>query len=256
MTRPIEGNSSASVTASYYDKLAPLYDQTYSDPISDAENHAVADVLRENVGRKILDVGCGTGILLDLVDVEDYVGFDISQGMVARAKSKHPDRNFFVGDMHDLTFSDNSFDTIVCLFGTFSYSLAPEQLFGELLRVLEPGGKMIIMPSSLRMEKRLKMGISHSTTDAETVRKVHYTEEMLRQVFGALDDLQIRGLNYFANTMEELNRDMETPPLNVDFYKELLERERNLGSLVPAEYARHIILIGQKPITSNTELSD
>lgn len=252
MTGSIEGGSPASVTASYYDKLAPLYDQTYSDPISGAENQAVADVLRENVGRRVLDVGCGTGILLDLVDVEDYVGFDISQGMVARAKSKHPGRNFFVGDMHDLTFPDNSFDTIVCLFGTFSYSLAPDQLFGELLRVLEPGGKMIIMPSSLRMEKRLKMGISHSTTDAETVRKIHYTEEMLRQVFGKLDGLRIRGLNYFANTMEELNRDMETPPLNEAFYRELLEHERNLGDLVPAEYARHIILIGQKPIVEDT----
>jgi len=67
----------------------------------------------------ILDVGCGTGCLLELVrtnlDGCVLIGVDLSQGMIEKAKqTTSPQITYFVGDAHTLLFEDNSIDIVVC----------------------------------------------------------------------------------------------------------------------------------------------
>lgn len=55
----------------------------------------IVGALDPRPGELLLDWGCGTGVLSELVpDTVDYVGFDYADGMVERARREHPGRRF------------------------------------------------------------------------------------------------------------------------------------------------------------------
>ena len=104
--------------------------------------YARFSVLSENVdleGKKILDVGCGLGNMLDFLKLNninaDYTGVDILEKMVERARIKNPDGRFLCMDI----FVTQNFDT--CLFdivyasGIFNLNLENNMAF--LQRALE-----------------------------------------------------------------------------------------------------------------------
>lgn len=67
-------------------------------------------------GKRVLDLGCGSGDMLAALGPSAGTGVDFSPAMVDRAKSKHPDLNFVHGDVEQLSQLsgiDNSYDIIV-----------------------------------------------------------------------------------------------------------------------------------------------
>lgn len=99
-------------------------------------------------GHHLLDVACGTGLVAVesakiLGTAEHITCLDPSEGMLAVARSKIPAR-FVQGRAEAMPFSDNSFD-----FLTMGYALRHvsdlETTFREYLRVLKPGGKILIL---------------------------------------------------------------------------------------------------------------
>lgn len=96
---------------SYQPKFVRDFEQTILDEILALSSYFHSPV--------ILDVGCGTGCLLDLVkaNLDDCVliGVDFSQGMIERARQTTSSTiTYFVGDAHQLRFDDNSIDIVVC----------------------------------------------------------------------------------------------------------------------------------------------
>ena len=63
--------------------------------------------LRE--GDSLLDVGCYLGDIADFC--EDYTGVDINVDSVEMAKSFHPKKNFYVGDVFSL---EGAYDVVFC----------------------------------------------------------------------------------------------------------------------------------------------
>lgn len=63
-------------------------------------------------GKRVIDLGCGTGKDAHLfIDAGfDYVGIDLSEGMLEVAKERNPKANFQLMDLYHLDFPSHSFD--------------------------------------------------------------------------------------------------------------------------------------------------
>jgi demethylmenaquinone methyltransferase/2-methoxy-6-polyprenyl-1,4-benzoquinol methylase len=103
---------------------------------------------------RILDVACGTGDLsFTLFESGEarIVGVDFCRPMLRIANSKASKLGFEVpfieGDALSLPFHDSSFEAATIAFGLRNLT-AVEKGFSELLRVLKPGGRLIVLEFS------------------------------------------------------------------------------------------------------------
>jgi SAM-dependent methyltransferase len=99
-----------------YDSIAEVYDDYYVSDQDNKENEAVKYSITTHINGKVLDIGSGTGLLLDLLDNDDfeYVGLDPSKKMIEVAKSKHENCSFINGTVLDV---EGKFNSIISLFG-------------------------------------------------------------------------------------------------------------------------------------------
>lgn len=94
----------------------------------------------------VLDVACGTGDMMVRLAEQGctVTGVDISEEMLEVARLKAKGARFMVADAEHLPFEDNSFDTVTCAFGVRNF-VHLEKGLSEMMRVLKPGGKMVIL---------------------------------------------------------------------------------------------------------------
>ena len=99
---------------------------------------------------KVLDVACGTGdMVVELLRTRhaaslQVTGVDLSKEMMAIAKRKAPQAEYRLADVERLPFGVASFDAVTCAFGVRNF-VHLEQGLHEMLRVLKPGGRMVIL---------------------------------------------------------------------------------------------------------------
>ena len=112
--------------------------------------------LREINPKRILDIATGTGdfAIANLkLKPEEVVGIDISAGMLEVGKEKMKKKkvdhivSMQLGDSEDLPFDDNYFDGLTVGFGVRNFENLEKGL-AEMLRVIRPGGKAIILEFS------------------------------------------------------------------------------------------------------------
>jgi len=143
---------------SFYDRIAGIYNFTfklngYGRSLDQYfENHPLP-VTR---GARILDAGCGTGLLtLALLRVLHFpvniTALDLSATSIAAAKKgvggspgRRQDVEFAQGNLLSLPFADNSFDLVVTS-GALEYVPLGEGL-SELARVISPEGHLLHLP--------------------------------------------------------------------------------------------------------------
>jgi ubiquinone/menaquinone biosynthesis C-methylase UbiE len=97
----------------------------------------------DNKEAKILDAGCGTGLVGDILYSKDYkniVGVDFSQEMLNRALKKNIYKSLNLCDLtKQLNFEDNSFDAIICA-GTFTCGHVGPEALNEMVRITKNDG--------------------------------------------------------------------------------------------------------------------
>jgi demethylmenaquinone methyltransferase/2-methoxy-6-polyprenyl-1,4-benzoquinol methylase len=112
--------------------------------------------LRSIQPKKIIDIATGTGdfaIAALKLKPEEVVGLDISAGMLAVGEQKMIKRKFNniikmqLGDSENIPFENNYFDALTVGFGVRNFENLEVGL-AEMLRVLKPGGKAIILEFS------------------------------------------------------------------------------------------------------------
>jgi ubiquinone/menaquinone biosynthesis C-methylase UbiE len=97
-------------------------------------------------GKKLLDIGCGSGLFSSLAYLHgaDVTGIDASEQLVAEASLREPAIEFLTGEMENLLFADESFD-LVCGFNSFQYAADVKNALTEAKRVLKYNGRLIVM---------------------------------------------------------------------------------------------------------------
>ena len=136
-----------------FDNWAPSYDRSILQRFMFGPVHdAVLDAFGAAGAppRDVLDVGCGTGRLLELAarrwTKARQTGIDASEAMVAEAQRKHdgdPRFTFKHGDASELPLEPGSFDAA---FSTISFHHWGDQAAGirEVARVLRAGGLFVL----------------------------------------------------------------------------------------------------------------
>ena len=105
----------------------------------------------------ILDVATGTGDVAIMtwkyLQPEKIIGIDISEGMLRLGREKiakallSNDIELKQGDSEAISFPDRTFDAVTVAFGVRNFQNLEKGL-AEMLRVLKPGGKVVILEFS------------------------------------------------------------------------------------------------------------
>jgi SAM-dependent methyltransferase len=135
-------------TRAGYDAIAEGYAERYGDELAaKPADRAILGLFAELVTGPVADIGCGPGRVtahLAMLGVAAF-GIDLSPGMVAVARKKHPHLRFDVGDMTELALPDAA---VAGVLAWYSVIHVPDELLGrafaEFHRVLVPGGYALL----------------------------------------------------------------------------------------------------------------
>ena len=105
----------------------------------------------KNTDTPILDVGAGTGLVGELLNVKgkkEIIGIDISSEMLDQAKLKDCYTSLIEADItRKIPLKNNSIGAVVSA-GTFTHGHVGPEAFDELLRITKPGGLFVLSINS------------------------------------------------------------------------------------------------------------
>ena len=112
------------------------------------------------VGKRVLDVACGTGYgahHLATGGAHGVDAVDISAAVIASARQRYhaPALRFHVGSILDLQFPDATFDLVTC-FETIEHLDDPDRALREIRRVLKADGTLLISTPNRPVTSPLK----------------------------------------------------------------------------------------------------
>lgn len=176
-----------------YSLIAPIYDHVFNLPLSEGHRTIgdLIDGLKKKRGFKMLEVGVGSGLTLQYVPQQiQFVGIDINERMLARARSKahkHSNKKISLEVMNAerLKFSDETFDLVVAP-SVITAMGSPLQGVREMIRVTKKGGHLAII-ANLRVENSL---------GSEMVRLM---DPVMKKFLGFRTDLRLEDFNRFKS---------------------------------------------------------
>lgn len=126
-----------------YDLLAPKFDVTPFRTPEAVLGPAREYLRREVAPRRLLDLACGTGAVLEREIADACVGVDVSRGMLRVARVRAPGARLVRADALHPPFR-RGFDAVTC-FGALGHFRPPEQrvLASAVSGCLVPGGHFV-----------------------------------------------------------------------------------------------------------------
>jgi ubiquinone/menaquinone biosynthesis C-methylase UbiE len=132
------------LTSRAYDRWADIWDLAR---YTNRSIYATALGLLDVQHQRVLDVGCGTGLMSAKLAANgrQVVGVDISTAMIERAQCRSgPGMKFVLGDAEKLPGKPGEFDAVVNLI-SFHHYPNPARAAAEFRRVLRPGGRLVLV---------------------------------------------------------------------------------------------------------------
>jgi len=142
----------AAGAAVYFRAQAGDWDRLRALHVDEAEvERAMLEVIGERPFDRLLDLGTGTGRVLELLapHIRRGVGIDLSHEMLSVARAKLDAAGYGHcqvrhGDLYALPFEAASFD-VVTIHQVLHYLDDPARAIGEAARMLRPGGRLLIV---------------------------------------------------------------------------------------------------------------
>ncbi len=117
-----------------YDRTASFYNQRYRE----IQENKYKKMINFPLKGKILDIGCGTGLLYDFLEYDNYIGADLSLEMLKKGSFA----NKILADCEFLPFKDCVFDFVFSF--TVLQNLLSYRMISEAYRVLKREGIFVL----------------------------------------------------------------------------------------------------------------
>ena len=160
-------------------------------------------------GRRVLDLGCRSGAVTQhFLAGNHVVGLDVDAAALERAAERgiEPVR---ASAEETLPFEDSSFDVVVAG-ELLEHVRAPEEVVGEIVRVLRPSGRLVgSVPNAYRLQSRLLFAAGRPPEDDPTHLHM-YSATDVRRLLGGFTrvELSFVGGRYRALQPRLLARDL------------------------------------------------
>jgi ubiquinone/menaquinone biosynthesis C-methylase UbiE len=202
------------------EKVGKFYDVVWTEYIPEypqtEEHWSLFYSAAEVGGKSVLDAGCGTGIFSIIFanhGAGKVTGIDISEGSLGTARSlkekfQLDNAEFQQQDMLNLPFADSSFD-IVWAWGTVHHTTDPYGAISQLIRVLKPGGSLL-----LAVYTRTRLTFLHEIIRKTLVRTPRKSWTLLSKILAVF----LSPVVYFFKKREKSRRGEKLEELILDWY--------------------------------------
>jgi ubiquinone/menaquinone biosynthesis C-methylase UbiE len=158
----------ADLASAYFRENAAQWHRIRSLYVDEREvEAALADIIAAGDPRDLLDIGTGTGRMLEILAprVEHALGIDQSREMLSIARvnlerAGLDNGSVRLGDMYQLALPDASFDAVV-VHQVLHYADRPAAAIAEAARVLRPNGVLILVDFAPHMLEFLREEHAH-----------------------------------------------------------------------------------------------
>ena len=151
--------------------------------------------------KSILDIGCGTGILYEVLQEEgysgSYVGTDLSEDMLEVGRKRYKGIDLRVMDCEKLEFPSKSVD-VVFMRSVLHHVPHPTQAIKEMKRVAK---KTILLSEPLRNTlTSIPRYLSKKLTDHFDEEHTHYSVKQMQEMLkkGGIEKYEFKHFGYFA----------------------------------------------------------
>lgn len=170
-----------------FTKAAEVYDSGHAGVYEMCKDDypPVLEELKKYQFQNLLDVGCGTGPMIELLVKEfpdrNYTGIDLTPRMIEVAQAKNlPYTRFLVGDSENLPFTENTFDAVICT-NSFHHYPNPQAFLNGVARVLKDGGRLVLRDYTsnkfvIWLMNHIEMPLAHLGGHGDV--KIHSCEEV------------------------------------------------------------------------------
>jgi trans-aconitate methyltransferase len=109
-----------------------------------AHGAPLIDLLDPQPGERIIDLGCGTGLLTAELAARgaEPLGLDGNHRLIAQAAAQHPELSFAVGDAHDFEVADR-YDAVISNAALHWMARKPDAVIARVYGALRPGGRFV-----------------------------------------------------------------------------------------------------------------
>lgn len=143
----MDASGTQEANRAYYDAFSDLYEARRGDNHPSGYHELIDEleagyVKRYGAGRDVLEVGCGTGLVLRRIQqfARSAKGVDLSPGMLEKARARGLD--VVEGSATSLPFPNDQFD-VTCSFKVLAHVPEIDVALAEMARVTRPGGMIL-----------------------------------------------------------------------------------------------------------------